>query len=132
MADRVSCPVCQQTFRVRDDLAGRKVRCPHCRNGVQPVAAPEQPAADVALPAKAEHTLRVFPAAVVMVWENLNPFLPSLLKKISVIFYLKSLCPVQVDVPPPLSVLVTDTNPTPTEDERKALLEYLVCGRVST
>jgi len=55
----------------------------------------------------------MIPAAVVMVWENLNPFLPSLLKQISVIFYLKSLCPVTVDVPPPLSVLVTDTNPAP-------------------
>jgi len=53
----------------------------------------------------------MIPAAVVMVWENLNPFLPSLLKKISVIFYLKSLCPVQVDVPPPLSVFVTETDP---------------------
>jgi ABC-type Na+ efflux pump permease subunit len=53
----------------------------------------------------------MIPAAAVWVWENLNPFLPSLLKKISVIFYLKSLCPVQVNVPPPLSVLVTDTDP---------------------
>jgi hypothetical protein len=53
----------------------------------------------------------MIPAAVVMVWENLNPFLPSLLKKISIIFYLKSLCPVQINVPPPLSVLVTDTDP---------------------
>jgi len=56
----------------------------------------------------------MIPAAVVWVWENLNPFLPSLLKQISVIFYLKSLCPVQVDsVPPPLAVLVTETDPTP-------------------
>ena len=55
----------------------------------------------------------MIPAAVVMVWENLNPFLPSLLKKISVIFYLKSLCPVKINVPPPFSVLVTDTDPTP-------------------
>lgn len=55
----------------------------------------------------------MIPAAVVMVWENLNPFLPSLLKKISVIFYLKSLSPVQLTVPPPLSVLVTDTDPAP-------------------
>ena len=53
----------------------------------------------------------LIPAAVVMVWENLNPFLPSLLKKFSVIFYLKSLCPVQINVPPPLNVLVTDTDP---------------------
>ena len=55
----------------------------------------------------------MIPAAAVMVWENLNPFLPSLLKKFSVIFYLKSLCPVQINVQPPLSVLVTDTDPTP-------------------
>jgi len=55
----------------------------------------------------------MIPAAVVWVWENLNPFLPSFLKKISVIFYLKSLCPLSVPVPPPLSVLVTETNPTP-------------------
>jgi ABC-type transport system involved in cytochrome c biogenesis permease component len=56
----------------------------------------------------------MIPAAVVWVWENLNPFLPSFLKKISIIFYLKSLCP--VDIPaaqPPFSVLLTDTDPTP-------------------
>ncbi|HWB84948.1 MAG TPA: ABC transporter permease [Bryobacteraceae bacterium] len=55
----------------------------------------------------------MIPAAIVMVWENLNPFLPTLLKKISVIFYLKSLCPVEIPVPPPLSLLVVETNPTP-------------------
>lgn len=56
----------------------------------------------------------MIPAAVVLVWENLNPFLPAFLKKISVIFYLKSLCPVQIPgAPPPLSVLVVDTDPTP-------------------
>ena len=43
----------------------------------------------------------MIPAAVVWVWEGLNPFLPALLKKISVIFYLKSLCPVEVPAPPP-------------------------------
>ena len=55
----------------------------------------------------------MIPAAVVFVWENLNPFLPSLLKKVSVIFYLRSLCPVEVPVPPPFSVMVIDTDPTP-------------------
>ncbi len=55
----------------------------------------------------------MIPAAVVCVWENLNPFLPSLLKKISVIFYLKSLCPVEVPVPPPFNVMVVDADPTP-------------------
>ncbi|PWU00251.1 MAG: hypothetical protein C5B51_25305 [Terriglobia bacterium] len=56
----------------------------------------------------------MIPAAVMMVWENLNPFLPGFLKKISVIFYLKSLCPVELPNPPaPLSVLMVDTDPTP-------------------
>ena len=55
----------------------------------------------------------MIPAAVVMIWENLNPFLPTLLKKISVIFYLQGLCPVEVPVPPPLSVMVIVTDPTP-------------------
>jgi len=55
----------------------------------------------------------MIPAAVVYVWENLNPFLPSLLQKISVIHYLKALCPVEVPVPPPLNVMVVDTDATP-------------------
>ena len=55
----------------------------------------------------------MIPTAVVFVWENLNPFLPTLLKKISVIFYLRNLCPVEVPLPPPLNIMVTDTEPTP-------------------
>jgi ABC-type transport system involved in multi-copper enzyme maturation permease subunit len=55
----------------------------------------------------------MIPAAVVFVWEALNPFLPSVLKKISVIFYLRNLLPVEVPVPPPLSVMVIDADPTP-------------------
>src|ERR1039457_5635895 len=47
----------------------------------------------------------MIPAAVVMVWENLNPFLPTVLKKISVIFYLKNLCPVEIPIPPPFNVM---------------------------
>jgi ABC-type transport system involved in multi-copper enzyme maturation permease subunit len=56
----------------------------------------------------------MIPAAAVFIWENLNPFLPSLLKKFSVIFYLKSLCPVG-DIPAdgPLAFLATMTEPTP-------------------
>jgi hypothetical protein len=56
----------------------------------------------------------MIPAAVVWIWENLNPFLPSLLKKFSIIFYLKSLCPVG-DIPAegPLAFLATITEPTP-------------------
>src|ERR1039458_4460368 len=56
----------------------------------------------------------MIPAAVVMIWKNLNPFLPSLLKKFSIIFYLKSLCPVgEIPADGPLAILATMTEPTP-------------------
>jgi ABC-type transport system involved in multi-copper enzyme maturation permease subunit len=55
----------------------------------------------------------MIPAAVVMVWENINPFLPTVLKKISVIFYLKNLCPVEIPIPPPFNVMVIEADPTP-------------------
>jgi len=42
----------------------------------------------------------VVPAALILGWEGLNPFLPTLLKKISVVHYLYSLTPVPVDVGP--------------------------------
>jgi ABC-type transport system involved in multi-copper enzyme maturation permease subunit len=38
----------------------------------------------------------IIPAITVMLWESLIVFVPALLKKISVIFYLESLCPVRV------------------------------------
>jgi len=50
---------------------------------------------------------------VVWVWENLEPFLPAVLKKISVIFYLKNLCPVEVPIPPPFNVIVVEADPSP-------------------
>ncbi|HEY2016034.1 MAG TPA: ABC transporter permease [Bryobacteraceae bacterium] len=55
----------------------------------------------------------MIPAAVVWVWENLEPFLPAVLKKISVIFYLKNLCPVEVPIPPPFNVMVVEADPSP-------------------
>jgi hypothetical protein len=55
----------------------------------------------------------MIPAAMVLVWEGLNPFLPSLLKKFSVIFYLKSLLPVEAAVRGPLAILVVNTEPLP-------------------
>ena len=36
------------------------------------------------------------PTVLVLVWEAVNGFLPGLLQKVSVIFYLKSLCPVGI------------------------------------
>ena len=55
----------------------------------------------------------MIPAAVVMVWEAINTFLPPLLKKISVIFYLKSLCPVDVPIRGPMAFLVQEADPVP-------------------
>ena len=55
----------------------------------------------------------MIPAAVVWVWENLNPFLPSLLKKFSVIFYLKSLCPAGDTTDGPLAFLASTAEPVP-------------------
>jgi ABC-type transport system involved in multi-copper enzyme maturation permease subunit len=60
----------------------------------------------------------ILPAAAILVWEALNPFLPALLKKFSVIYYLKSLCPVDIPsppgTPPLLSLLVSNPDPVST------------------
>jgi ABC-type transport system involved in multi-copper enzyme maturation permease subunit len=40
----------------------------------------------------------IIPAVVVMIWEGLNHFLPNVLKKFSVIFYLEPLCPVELPI----------------------------------
>jgi len=57
----------------------------------------------------------ILPAAAILVWEAINPFLPVLLKKVSVIYYLKSLCPVDIPsppgTPPLLSLLVSNPDP---------------------
>ena len=57
----------------------------------------------------------ILPAAAILVWEAANPFLPALLKKFSVIYYLKSLCPVDIPSPPGtpalLSLLVSNPDP---------------------
>jgi hypothetical protein len=38
----------------------------------------------------------LIPVGAILLWESINSFLPSLLQKISVIYYLKSLCPIQI------------------------------------
>jgi hypothetical protein len=57
----------------------------------------------------------ILPAAAILIWETANPFLPALLKKFSVIYYLKSLCPVDIPTPPGmpgiLSLLVSNPDP---------------------
>lgn len=55
----------------------------------------------------------LIPAAVILVWESANPFLPSILQKFSVLYYLKSLCPIEVSsqFPPPLNLLAVNPDP---------------------
>lgn len=38
----------------------------------------------------------LIPAATLLVWESINGFLPALLKKISVIYWLQSICPITI------------------------------------
>jgi ABC-type transport system involved in multi-copper enzyme maturation permease subunit len=60
------------------------------------------------------------PALVVLLWETINGVLPPLLQKCSVIFYLKSLCPVSVptgitlDKGNPLAFLAVNVSPAST------------------
>src|SRR5579863_789973 len=57
----------------------------------------------------------VAPAAFALIWEAINPFLPAVLKQFSIIYYLKSLCPVEIPVAPgtsPLFALLI-SNPDP-------------------
>ena len=57
----------------------------------------------------------ILPAAAILIWEAINPFLPSLLKHFSVIYYLKSLCPVEIPTehgtPPVLALLISNSDP---------------------
>jgi hypothetical protein len=57
----------------------------------------------------------ILPAAVILIWEALNPFLPAVLQKVSVIYYLKSLCPVEIPAspgtPPLFAMLISNPEP---------------------
>lgn len=55
----------------------------------------------------------LLPAAVVMVWEAINGYLPAMLQKVSVIFYLKSLAPVEVPLRGPLALIAVVADPVP-------------------
>jgi len=58
----------------------------------------------------------IIPAAAVLLWESANPFLPAALKKVSVIFYLQSMCPVvarQNDMPALAALLMSSAEATP-------------------
>jgi len=57
----------------------------------------------------------VVPTAAVLLWEGVNPFLPAALKKISMIYYLQSLCPVDAardqEVPGLVHLLISPVQP---------------------
>jgi ABC-type transport system involved in multi-copper enzyme maturation permease subunit len=59
----------------------------------------------------------IIPAAMVLVWEGANMFLPAALKKVSVIFYLQSLSPVvappDASMPALMKLLITAAEPVP-------------------
>ncbi len=70
----------------------------------------------------------IFPAAGVLIWEGINPFLPSLLQKFSVIYYLKSLCPIDAppDVPPPFALMIVNAEPISPEIAIPGILLFTV------
>jgi hypothetical protein len=58
------------------------------------------------------------PAAIILVWEGANGILPALLKKLSVIYWLKSICPISIPAPRNngngiMNLLVFDIDPAP-------------------
>jgi ABC-type transport system involved in multi-copper enzyme maturation permease subunit len=60
----------------------------------------------------------LIPAAIILAWEGLNGILPALLKKVSIIYWLKSICPISMPTPPGtrgnlMSLLVFDIDPAP-------------------
>ena len=55
----------------------------------------------------------IIPTVGVLIWESIIVFLPSILKKFSVIFYLESLCPVKVPFHGGGALFAISADPTP-------------------
>jgi len=55
----------------------------------------------------------IIPAITILVWESITIFVPPLLKKFSVIFYLESLCPVKVPFGRGGAIFAITADPTP-------------------
>ncbi|MCB0216291.1 MAG: hypothetical protein H6648_09015 [Caldilineae bacterium] len=68
----------------------------------------------------------ILPTAFVLAWEGIHPFLPPLLKKLSVTHYLGSLGPVPVEVP--LISLVAEPAPVPVAVGGLLLFSLAVLG----
>ncbi|MBI3469908.1 MAG: hypothetical protein HY013_00960 [Candidatus Solibacter usitatus] len=57
----------------------------------------------------------MIPAALVMIWEAISGYLPTLLQKMSMSYYLKSLTPVQLGAEGPLALIAVAVEPAPPE-----------------
>ena len=53
----------------------------------------------------------IVPAIVILGWESINALLPPVLKKISVIHYLESLCPVSIPLDSGIAILADPASP---------------------
>jgi ABC-type transport system involved in multi-copper enzyme maturation permease subunit len=72
----------------------------------------------------------IIPAAIVLIWESANVFVPLALKKISVIYYLQALCPVvaepESDLSAPLRLLLSITDPPGTGVAMGGIATFIV------
>jgi ABC-type transport system involved in multi-copper enzyme maturation permease subunit len=55
----------------------------------------------------------IMPTVAVLIWESILVFLPAILKKVSVIFYLESLCPVKAPFTGGGALFAISADPTP-------------------
>lgn len=59
----------------------------------------------------------IIPAAVLLVWESINGFLPDILQKLSILYYLQSMCPVAAPIdsgtPALIRLLLSPAAPAP-------------------
>jgi len=53
----------------------------------------------------------IVPAVIILGWESINIFLPPVLKKVSVIHYLESLCPVSIPADSGIAILADPASP---------------------
>lgn len=81
----------------------------------------------------------IVPTVMVLLWEQASPFLPPLLKKMTMTYYLQSLCPITArpeNLPPMITLLISPTEPaTPTRAIVSlillTLLVLIVTGRLA-
>ena len=71
------------------------------------------PRSSVFLAAGIRYRNPIIPAATIVVWEAINGLLPAALQKLSIIYYLKSLCPLEIspDVPKLFALLAVNPEP---------------------